>query len=637
MNASSRPGTSLAPSVITNCNRQERNVSARIAMPQADLQVADYAPIGNCKTLALVSRLGSIDWLCLPHFSGESVFAALLDGERGGRFAITPRDIVDIEQAYIDDSNVLRTVFRCRGGTLELTDCMAIGAGTVAEQRELSPAHEILRTARCTEGEVEIEAIYQPRPGYAGALPGLARRGRLGWQCWLGRMHVHLLTDLALEPAGPATLGCVERLHQGERRDASFTNAENDISVIAPLGDALQRRIAASVDWWRDWCVRCRYDGPWRDAVLRSALGLKLLTYCLSGAVVAAGTTSLPVGSRGDRNWDYRYCWLRDTSLVLQSFIDLGYAEESEAFLSWLLHATRLTQPRLQVLYDVFGETSLRERELPQLRGHRGRGPVRVGNAASSQVQLDVYGEVLLTADEFVRRGGVLDRDEKGLLAGFADTAAALWRRPDQGIWEVRLPPRHNTYSKLMCWTALDRALRLHERIGLPVDAERLHAEREALHDDIERHGFDAGLQSYVGTYGSLAADASLLLMPRLGYLDANDPRMQGTMRHIEDQLGVDGLLYRYPPGPRYDGVRSDEGLFVICSFWRAECLARQGRIAEARSLFERLLSLRNPVGLFAEELDVPTLALRGNFPQAFSHVGLITAALALQEAGAKP
>jgi len=604
---------------------------------EAQPSIADYAAIGNCKTLALVSRHGSIDWMCLPNFSGSSIFAALLDRERGGCFAIMPGEVLRVEQEYLPDTNVLRTLFHCRHGSAELVDAMAIGAGDLRAQHDLVAAHEVLRIFRCLDGEVEVRVLYEPRPEYARTLPRITARGRLGWQCTLGGTNLHLLTDFDLVPTGPATLEATQVLRRGEQRQASLSSCENEIAVVAPLNDALQQRLDATVAWWRSWCARCQYDGPYRRAVMRSCLALKLLSYCLSGAVVAAGTTSLPVAAHGERNWDYRYCWLRDTSLVLQSFMDLGYDDESGAFLAWLLNATRLTQPQLQVVYDVYGETSLRERQLPQLRGYHGIGPVRLGNAASTQLQLDVYGEVVLTACDFVQRGGNLDRFEKQLVAGFARTAASLWRMPDQGIWEIRLPPRHNTYSKLMCWAAIDRAIKLQEQIDLPIDAAHLSRERDALREDIDRHGYDATLQSYVGRYGSSDADASLLLIPRLGYVDIADPKMQGTLRHIEQQLSVDGMLYRYPPGPQYDGVDGGENLFVICSFWRVECLARAGRIDDAQALFDRLLALRNHVGLLTEEVDARRLELRGNFPQAFSHAGLITAALALQAAGVKP
>jgi GH15 family glucan-1,4-alpha-glucosidase len=395
----------------------------------------------------------------------------------------------------------------------------------------------------------------------------------------------------------------------------------------------VHERLEGTIAWWRAWSTQCQYEGPYGAHVRRSALTLKLLTYSLSGAVVAAATTSLPEGDTGDRNWDYRYCWLRDTSLVLQSFLDLGFIRESAAFLDWLLHATRLTWPDLQVLYDVFGEANLPEREIARLDGYKGLGPVRVGNGAHEQAQHDIYGDVILTAFSFVERGGILGIDERKLLAGFGRAVRKRWREPDHGIWEIRLPPRHNTYSKLMCWVALDRLLKLDEHMGLYVDAAALRAERAAVRDDIERNGFSTQVNSYVGFYGGDAADASLLLLARYGFIPAGDPRMVGTCQHIERTLGVDGLLYRYPPGRAYDGVGGTENLFGICSFWLIDYLARLGETDKAVALFEKMLGYANDVGLYAEELDALTKEPLGNFPQAFTHVGLITAALALAQA----
>jgi GH15 family glucan-1,4-alpha-glucosidase len=513
---------------------------------------------------------------------------------------------------------------------------MALGPSSARADGEFLPAHELFRSVRCLEGEVEIEALYAPRPAYAKRDPHIAARGRLGWQCSGDGTHLHLVTDLAFTLTGHCTLGARERLRAGDRRQASLTSSENDIAVILPIGEDLEHRIEATIAWWHEWSRGLRYDGPYREAVARSALTLKLLTYCLSGAIVAAGTTSIPVGNSGQRNWDYRYCWLRDTSLTLRAFMGLGQYDESDAFFAWLLHATRLTRPRLQVVYDVFGESRLHERELKQFAGLHGLGPVRIGNGASSQTQLDLYGELMTTAREFVERGGRLDGAGRRLLAGWAREAASSWRLPDQGIWEIRLPPRHNTHSKLMCWAALDGALWLDERVGLPIDRVALEHERDTLRADIDNHAWDPELGGYVGWYGGKQADASVLLMLRTGFLAPDDPRMRGTVDLIERQLCVDdGLVYRYPPDPRSDGVPSTEGLFLLCSFWRVEALVLEGRIDEAQVLFERLVALRNPVGLYAEELEPDTLALTGNFPQAFSHVGLISAALVL--AGARP
>jgi GH15 family glucan-1,4-alpha-glucosidase len=593
--------------------------------------LADYAAIGNCRTLALVSRAGSMDWLCMPHFSGPSFFAALLDARHGGRFALTPRDITATERAYVAETNVLQTRFRCQEGELVLTDFMTIRAGDQGAM--LEPAHEIVRIAECTEGSIALDAFYQPRPGYAARVPQLRKRGKLGWICEHRGLAANLLSDLDFEAREAGTLTATTTLHAGERRAAVLSFCENDVAVIGLLGDTPQALLRETAGWWKSWCRLCTYGGPHAAAVRRSALSLKLLTYSLSGAVVAAPTTSLPEGPSGDRNWDYRYCWLRDTSLVLQSFVDLGYVQDAQAFLSWLLHATRLTQPRLQVMYDVFGETTLTERKLDRFEGYRGIGPVRVGNAAHDQLQLDIYGDVIMTVDGYVKRGGSLDRSEKTLLTGFGQSVRELWRCPDRSIWEIRVPHRQNTYSKLMCWTALDRLLQLDAALALGVDRRAYAADRDSIRSDIEAHGYDAQVGSYVGYYGGRAADASLLLMARYGYVEPDDPRMLGTCRHIERTLAVDGLLYRYPPGGDYDGVRGEENLFAICSFWLVDYLARLGDVDRAAKLFERLLRLANDVGLYAEEFDAHTLMPLGNFPQAFTHVGLITAALSLEQA----
>jgi GH15 family glucan-1,4-alpha-glucosidase len=595
--------------------------------------IGDYAIIGNCRTAAIVSRHGAIDWLCVPHFSGPSIFAAMLDREKGGCLRITPREVGAIDRGYLEDSAVLQTTFHCAGGVLRLTDFMTLAETGPTGGTALDPEHELVRIAECLSGEVTLDAFYAPRPRYAAAVPRLERRGKLGWACSHGGLAAFLTSDLDFQVKAEGTLEARKTLAAGERCYVVFSYCDNDVAVVNPIGGAVHERLEATIAWWRGWSSQCRYDGPYGAHVKRSALTLKLLTYSLSGAVVAAATTSLPEGDTGDRNWDYRYCWLRDTSLVLQSFLDLGFIRESAAFLDWLLHATRLTWPNLQVLYDVFGEANLPERELARLEGYKGLGPVRVGNGAHEQAQHDIYGDVILTAFSFVERGGTLGIDERKLLAGFGQAVRKRWREPDHGIWEIRLPPRHNTYSKLMCWVALDRLVKLDERLDLWVDAEGFRSEREAIRKDIEQNGFHADVESYVGFYGGDAADASLLLLARYGFLAADDPRMVGTYRHIERTLGVDGLLYRYPPGPAYDGVGGSENLFGICSFWLIDYLARLGEVDKACALFEKMLGYANDVGLYAEELHAETREPLGNFPQAFTHVGLITAALALQQA----
>jgi GH15 family glucan-1,4-alpha-glucosidase len=595
--------------------------------------IEQYAAIGNCRTIALVSAEGSIDWLCLPHFSAPSMFAALLDRRRGGRFALRPRDINSVDRCYLSGTNVLQTDFRCAHGVLRVTDFMTILSE--AEMRTaLQPEHQLIRIVEGVQGAVLLDVTYQPRPHYARRVPRLICRAGLGWLCHQDGVVAYLQSSVELTRAAPGLLRGWATVHAGKRHQFVLSSCSHDIGVLLPLGSPVQRQLEATVRWWRGWAAQCTYQGAYRDEVLRSALTLKLLTYCPSGAVVAAATTSLPEGPGGDRNWDYRYCWLRDTSLVLQSFIDLGFVAEAQAFLGWLLHATRLTQPYLQVMYDVYGETALGERTLDHLEGYRGQGPVRIGNAAHRQLQLDTYGEVVLTAHSFVERGGELDAYERQLLVGFGRSVCKLWQQPDASIWEVRTAPRHNTYSKLMCWVALDCLTRLDARIGLGPGCAGMRDERDRIRREIDTRGFDPRLGSYVGYFGGRDPDASLLLLARYGYLDAADRRMRGTVRYIERRLGVDdGLLYRYPPASGYDGVGGTENLFTICSFWLVDYLARAGEVERAQALFERLLALGNDVGLYAEEIRVGDHAAVGNFPQAFSHVGLITAALALEQA----
>jgi GH15 family glucan-1,4-alpha-glucosidase len=609
--------------------------SGRLAEPrtasirQAHMDVSDYAAIGDCRTVALVSKQGAIDWLCLPNPSSPSYFGALLDSERGGMLSIRPQNLIWTERNYIDGTNVLQTTFHCAHGTLDVTDFITLE--TSEQQRHgLRPAHELIRLLDCTEGEISAEITYQPRPGYARHLPRLVNRHRLGWMCHCDGLGAFLQSDFDLNLAGESTLQANVKLQIGERRQLAFSVCENDIGVLLPLEQEATDRLNATTKWWKDWSEQCTYEGPYRKQVIRSCLALKLLTFSLSGAVLAAPTTSLPIGATGERNWDYRYCWLRDSSLVLEAFMQLGFQEESRAFLGWLLHATAQTQPRLQVMYDVYGRTGLTERELHYLRGHNGVGPVRIGNGAHSQLQLDIYGEVICAAAAFVAAGGMLDKTERKLLVGLGGVVCSLWRKPDQGIWEARSAPRHYTYSKVMCWVALDRLLEIHGILSFDANVEAWVRERDLIREDIEKNAFDADLNAYVAYYGSKQPDASLLLLARHGYVAADDPRMVGTCSFIEKHLRTQALLYRYPPDPNADGVGGAEGFFALCSFWLVDYLSLAGQRARAVGFFEQLLGLANDVGLYAEEFSPHDYSLRGNFPQAFTHIGLITAALSL-------
>jgi GH15 family glucan-1,4-alpha-glucosidase len=498
--------------------------------------------------------------------------------------------------------------------------------------RTLTAQHEILRSIECLSGEIAVIVHYAPRPNYARDPVRLRDRGPLGIHLQHGAQLFALRSEIPLQVSSEGLDAHAEvTLRQGDRRHLSLTFSDMEPGVLASLGASAEEKIRASVEWWRGWAAGCAYQGPYRAAVMRSALVLKLLTYAPSGAVIAAPTTSLPEKPGGVRNWDYRYCWLRDASLTLQALHDLGYLGEAQAHMAWLLHATRLTWPRLRLMYDVFGRPDLPEECLDHLAGFAGSRPVRIGNAATRQLQLDVYGELLDAVYQFTQRGGRLDRTTARMLRGFGETVCRCWREPDEGIWETRGGRRHHTFSRVMCWVALDRLLKLHEAGHVRIARDRLSAVRDEIRQDVERRGFDESLQSYVAVLDGNAVDASLLQLARYGYVDARSTRMRGTLQVVRSRLGRDGLIYRYRAGD--DGLPSGEGAFGICGFWAVDALARSGDVAEAVRAFEHLLKYANDVGLYAEETAPESGAALGNFPQAFTHVGLICAALTLAQA----
>jgi GH15 family glucan-1,4-alpha-glucosidase len=589
------------------------------------LEIGDHALIGDCRTAALISLGGSIDWLCLPHFSGASVFAALLDGERGGRFTICPAGDFKSKRRYLGFTAVLETTFETDTGVARVIDLMPI----VNDTETLAPLRELLRVVEGIEGDVLFDILWEPRPDYARADPAIRSRGKLGWACAFADEFFSLQaeTPLTFSATEEAVVGRV-RMEAGRSCRFSLGYAKGDIGVLPPLGAEADGRMQATLSWWQSWSTQCLYEGPHRDAVIRSAITLKLMTFAISGAVLAAPTTSLPEAIGEERNWDYRYCWLRDAALTMRALTGLGFQSEAGAFLQWLLHATRLTWPKLQVMYDVYGRTNLVESELEHLRGYRDSRPVRIGNGAYRQVQLDVYGGVVFAAFDFVQKGGQLQADEAKLLVGFGRTVCEQWRDPDSGIWEIRGPKRHYTFSKVMCWAALDCLIKLHERGCLSIDMQTFRRERNEIENVIETRGFNPALESYVSELGGDRVDAALLLMGCLAYKSPAEVRMRGTFDRIQERLEHNGLLYRYEEGN--DGMPSREGAFGICSFWAIDNLARRGDVDTADRTFRHILSFSNDVGLFGEEIDPVTGEALGNFPQAFTHVGLINAALAL-------
>jgi GH15 family glucan-1,4-alpha-glucosidase len=591
--------------------------------------IDDYALIGDCRSAGLVSGDGSLDWLCLPRFDSPSVFAALLDAREGGRFRIRPVGEYSSERRYLPDTNVLETTFRCPSGTFVLRDLMSVSSEE-DKRASLTPEHEVLREVEGIDGEVEVEVLYDPRPEYGLMRPMLKRQWDHSLRCEIGGVALILRSELALVPRsdGRGASGVI-RIQAGERMYLSLTYSREAPAVISPLGEAARGRIERTVRWWQEWANRCAYEGPYRDAVVRSALALKLMTYAPSGALVAAPTTSLPEALGGVRNWDYRYCWLRDASFTLRALYALGYREEAEAFDGWVLHATRLTWPELHILYDVFGEARLPERELPHLEGYARSRPVRIGNDAQGQLQLDVYGEVVDAAAQFANRGGRFDRDTSRMLDGLGRTVCRRWREPDEGIWEGRSGRFHNTHSKVLCWVALDRLIEMHEAGYLDVSVDLFRDNRDEIRKEIEAHGYNERIGSYTRTFDGEEMDASLLTLPLYGYTEGTNPRMRSTCARIHEKLATGALVHRYETGTD-DGLPPGEGAFGICSFWAVECVTRGGNIEGATRAFEQLLAYANDVGLFAEEIDPHTGAALGNFPQAFTHIGLINAALTL-------
>lgn len=588
-----------------------------------DAAIGDYALIGDCRTSALVSRAGSVEWMCLPDFSSPSLFAALLDSERGGRFAITPSEPFRSQRRYVPETAVLESTFSTEAGTARLLDTMPIG-----DRDSLQPQRELLRVVEGVEGWVAFQVRFEPKPGYAHSPVSLRQRSSTAFTCTSGSEHLLLRCDVPLDcPGGSVASGTFE-IAAGERICFSVGYTQGDVSVILPTGDGAAERLRRTSEWWREWSQSCSYQGPFPDAVLRSAMTLKLLTFALSGAVIAAPSSSLPEAIGASRNWDYRYCWLRDAALTMRAFLGLGLLEEADAFLRWLLHATALTQPRLNIMYDIYGRTNLEEEDLDHLSGYRGSRPVRRGNGAHDQVQLDVYGGVISAAVEYSEAGGILQQDQLKLLAAFGRKVCEIWREPDQGIWEIRGEKRDYTFSKLMCWLALDRLLRLAEKTPLPIDQGAFARERDEIRAAIEKRAWSDELGAYSGVFDDQWLDASVLLMSCLGYRNATHPRMRGTVDRIRERLGREGLIYRYEHGS--DGFDSREGAFGICSFWVVDNLAMRGDLEEAEALFARLLARGNDVGLYSEEINPENGEFLGNFPQAFTHVGLINAAIAL-------
>ncbi len=591
-------------------------------------KIQDYAIIGNGRSAALISKHGSIDWLCWPRFDSASIFGAILDPKIGGAWRIRPAQESKVSRRYINDTNVLETTFSSSSGKIVLTEFMPV-ASEEQKKRMLWPEHELVRQLKCTDGKVELMVEFEPRSNYGRMEPGIANDRKLGWRIQIGTLVFMLRSDVELSSQTNHGLRATFMLQAGDVVAFSLTFSADAPGVIPPLGELIIEKLNLTTNWWRQWSAQSTYQGRYQRQVMRSALVLKLLSYAPSGAIIAAPTTSLPEQIGGDLNWDYRFAWLRDASFTVHALFGLGYRDDAAAFVDWLLHSTRLTRPQLRVIYDVFGECPPPERELSHLSGHAGSRPVRIGNAASEQLQLDVYGEVVEAVSRSMHGSEELDRDVQSMLRQCAEYVCQHWREPDNGIWEERDQRRHYTHSRLMCWVALDRLLQMQARgqlKGIPV--AKCATERKRIREEIETLAWNANLEAYTQACSSDTIDANVLLLAYHGFEEASSQRMQQTHQRIRDRLCPrPGLMHR-----NERSKNRKEGTFAVCSFWEADFLARGGKAREAHEIFEATLNYANDVGLFAEEIDPETGDAIGNFPQGFTHLGLINAALTLYE-----
>ena len=580
----------------------------------------DYGLVGDTHTAALVGRDGSVDWLCLPRFDSGACFAALLGDERHGRWLLTPKDGTRrITRRYRPGTLVLETDFETDSGTARIVDFMP--------PRQTHP--RLVRIVQGLEGHVSMQMQMVVRFDYGSIVPWVRRRGDL-LSAVAGPDALALHTPV--ETRGH-DLTTVAEFAVGAGESTSFVLTWHPSHTHAPRPLDPHAALHDTESWWRDWSSRAAYEGKWHEQVERSLIVLKALTYAPTGGIVAAPTTSLPEQLGGIRNWDYRFCWLRDATFTLYALLTAGYTQEARAWRDWLLRAVAGSPREMQIMYGAAGERRLTELELDWLPGYEGSAPVRIGNDAARQFQLDVYGEVM-DAIHVSRRVGIPpDRPAWHLQRVLLDFLESNWRKPDEGIWEVRGPRRQFTHSKVMAWVALDRAVKAVERFGLDGPIDRWRALCQEIHAEVCRSGFDSDRNTFTQYYGSRELDASLLMIPLVGFLPPSDSRVRGTVEAIERELVHEGLVFRYSTDSTVDGLPAGESAFLACSFWLADNLALQGRESEARNLFERLVSLSNDLGLLAEEYDPAAGRLVGNYPQAFSHVGLINTARNLARA----
>ena len=578
-------------------------------------RIEDYALISDRLAAGLVGRDGSIDWLCFPRFDSEAVFAALLGTKDNGQWRLAPQSGgTCTSRRYRGDTMVLETEWAGPDGTVRVIDFMP----------ERDDAPDVVRIVEGVSGQVAMRSELRLRFGYGDVIPWVRHlEGMLAAVAgpdavWLASDITHHGRDFASHAEFTVEAGQRE----------SFVLTWNPSYQARPLPVDPLHALDETERFWQTWSDRCTYDGPYREAVMRSLLTLKALTYAPTGGIMAAATTSLPEELGGSRNWDYRYCWLRDAAFTLQALVKTGYTDEAADWREWLLRAIAGSPDRLQILYGVAGERHVPERELPWLRGYEGSSPVRIGNGAVDQLQLDVYGEVMDTL--WLARNYDLDPDEDAwrMQRGLMNWLESNWQQPDEGLWEVRGPRRHFTHSKVLAWVAADRAARTVEHSDYDGPLDRYRALAAEIHADVCANGYDADRQTFTQSYGSRALDAALLLIPQVGFLPAEDERVRGTLRAVTADLAVDGMVRRYDTHDTDDGVPGDEGAFLACSFWLADAMVLDGQADAGRTRFEHRLTLRNDVGLLAEEYDVASGRQLGNVPQAYSHLALVNSAL---------
>jgi GH15 family glucan-1,4-alpha-glucosidase len=591
----------------------------RMPDPDDPLPIEDYALIGDCTTAALVGRNGSIDWLCWPRFDSGACFAALLGHSKHGRWSLGPADeTLKVSRAYVEDTVVLETVFETAAGTVALIDFMPAN----------QPASSVIRIVEGRSGRVQMRMNLILRFDYGSSIPWVYRHEEESGNVAIAGPNLAILrTPIELQGEG-LTTGANFEVAAGER--VTFALSYGLSHRAPPAAIDCEAALEETLKLWRQWSARCTYTGSRRETVVRSLLTLKAMTFFETGGIIAAPTTSLPEQLGGPRNWDYRYCWIRDATLTLTALMGGGYYEEAGAWRDWLHRALAGTPQDLQIMYGIFGERRLAEWEVPWLPGYQGATPVRIGNAASGQLQLDVWGE-MMDALHLARKGGLAESasawDMQCQALGHLED---IWMEPDDGIWEVRGPRQQFTHSKVMAWVAFDRSIKDAEEYSLEAPLERWRKIRDEIRQMILEQGFHPGKGAFTQSFGSEELDASLLLIPQVEFLPIEDPRVAGTVAAIERELVADGFVMRYRSESGADGLPAGEGVFIPCSFWLVDVYQRQGRMAEADALLTRLLALRNDVGLLSEEYDTQARRQVGNFPQAFSHLSLVQSVLGL-------